>query len=174
MEAIRIIGFCVAAAIAYGVVHDQVTARVCIEYFTIGHPPLIPSESPTLLALAWGVVATWWVGLPLGGLLAVAARAGRLPPLTVRELRPRVLRLLAVMACAAFCAGVVGYVLASAEVIWLLPELAERVPRAAHHRFLADLWAHSASYVVGALGGLVVCYRTYRGRARLGRHELAV
>ena len=81
MHSLRIIGLSLLAAIVYEIAHDQVTARVCVEYFTIGHPPLIPSESPTLLALAWGVVATWWVGLPLGIMLAVAARAGRRPKL---------------------------------------------------------------------------------------------
>jgi hypothetical protein len=164
LETLRIIGFCIAAAIAYGVIHDQVTARVCVEYFTIGHPPLIPSESPTLLALAWGVVATWWVGLPLGILLAIAARTGRAPAFTVSQVRGSVLRLLLVMAACALCAGVVGYLLAGAELIALPDDLADRVPPEAHHRFLADLWAHSASYAVGAIGGLVVVYRTFRRR----------
>jgi hypothetical protein len=63
-----------AVGIAYGILHDQVTARVCLEYFIIGHPPLIASESPTLLAIAWGIVATWWFALPLGFALAAAAR----------------------------------------------------------------------------------------------------
>lgn len=71
MEALRIVALAVAAAVAYGVLHDQVTARICVEYFTIGHPLLVPSYSPTLLALAWGVVATWWVGL-VGGLVLAA------------------------------------------------------------------------------------------------------
>jgi len=50
--------------VAYGLVHDQVTVRVSLEYFTIGHPQLITTSSPTLLALFWGAAATWWVGLP--------------------------------------------------------------------------------------------------------------
>jgi len=35
-----IVLLCIVAAVVYGVVHDQVTARVCVEYFTIGHPPV--------------------------------------------------------------------------------------------------------------------------------------
>jgi len=66
MQFLKIVGLGVLAAIGYGIVHDQVTVRVCLEYFTIFHPRLISSTSPTLLALAWGVAATWWVGLPLG------------------------------------------------------------------------------------------------------------
>ncbi|MBV8223051.1 MAG: hypothetical protein JO293_06785, partial [Candidatus Eremiobacteraeota bacterium] len=77
MEGARIWVLCIAAAVLYGELHDQITARVCVEYFTIGHPPLFPTDDPTLLGLGWGVVATWWVGLVLGAGLAVAARAGR-------------------------------------------------------------------------------------------------
>ena len=75
MTALRIIGLCVLAAVLYGVAHDQVTARVCVEYFTIGHPRILATESPTVLGLAWGVIATWWVGLVLGAPLAFAVYA---------------------------------------------------------------------------------------------------
>ena len=86
MESVKIILLCIAAAVLYGIVHDQITARVCVEYFTIGHPPIFHTDSPTLLGLGWGVVATWWVGLFLGILAAVAARVGRLPKLAAAEL----------------------------------------------------------------------------------------
>ena len=35
-----IVLLCVASAAVYGIVHDQVTARICVEYFTIGHAPV--------------------------------------------------------------------------------------------------------------------------------------
>jgi len=37
MQAIRIVLLSIASAVAYGIVHDQITARICIEYFTIGY-----------------------------------------------------------------------------------------------------------------------------------------
>jgi len=77
MQAGLIVLLCVLAAVAYGVVHDQVTVRVCVEYFTVGHPPVFPTDDPTLLGLGWGVLATWWVGVLLGLGLAVAAAAAR-------------------------------------------------------------------------------------------------
>src|SRR5438105_3328307 len=40
MESAKILLLSVATAVAYGIVQDQVTARVCVEYFTIGHPPV--------------------------------------------------------------------------------------------------------------------------------------
>ena len=40
IESLKIVVLCIVAAIVYGILHDQVTARVCVEYFTIGHPPI--------------------------------------------------------------------------------------------------------------------------------------
>jgi len=76
VQAIGIVLRSVFAAVLYGVVHDQITVRVCLEYFTVGHPRIFDTENPTLLGLAWGIVATWWMGLLLEVPLAIAARAG--------------------------------------------------------------------------------------------------
>jgi hypothetical protein len=35
MKSLKAILFCIIAAVAYGILHDQVTARVCIERFHI-------------------------------------------------------------------------------------------------------------------------------------------
>src|SRR5437870_12754491 len=122
MQFLKIVGLGVLAAIGYGIIHDQVTVRVCLEYFTIFHPRLISSTSPTLLALAWGVVATWWVGLPLGLALAVAARVGRRPKTNATAVAPRVIKLLVVMASCAFVAGLVGFLLAEHGSLTLVGE----------------------------------------------------
>src|SRR5690606_31679593 len=84
--AFRIVALSIAAAIVYGIVHDQVTVRVCVEYFTIGHAPLFATESPTLLAVCWGIAATWWVGLLLGLPLAFTALRGPRPVRTASSL----------------------------------------------------------------------------------------
>lgn len=167
MQAIAIVVFCIASAVVYGIVHDQVTVRICLEYFTIGHPPVFPTESPTLLGLGWGVIATWWVGLLLGIPLALAARVGARPKRSVRSLMRTVLRLLSVMACCALVAGLVGFCLGSRGVVYLVEPLYLRVPADRHARFLADLWAHLASYFVGFVGGIVVIVQVWRSRTRL-------
>jgi hypothetical protein len=165
MRSIAIVVMCIVSAIAYGIVHDQVTARICVEYFTIGHPPIFPTESPTLLGIGWGIIATWWVGLMLGMPLAIAARAGRRPKRGVRSLvRPISILLLSMCVCA-FLSGMTGFVLGSIGAVYLLDPLASKVPRAYHARFLADLWAHSASYAVGLIGGIIVIINTWRSRA---------
>jgi len=59
VESLKIILLSIAAVILYGIVHDQVTARMCVEYFTIGHPPIFGTDDPTLLGVGWGILATW-------------------------------------------------------------------------------------------------------------------
>ena len=169
MPAVAIIVLCIGSAVLYGILHDQVTARVCIEYFTIGHPPILATKSPTLLGIGWGVIATWWVGLLLGVPLAVAARVGREPKISVQSLVRPLIGLLIVMGVCATLAGIAGYTLGRSGSIYLPEPLASRVLADRHARFLADLWAHSASYLVGLLGSIVVIVRVWRCRAR--RHS---
>lgn len=157
---------CILSAVIYGILHDQVTARVCVEYFTIGHPPIFGTESPTLLGIGWGIVATWWVGLLLGVPLAFAARAGLRPKRDVRSLLKPIGVLLLIMGASAAVLGVIGFILGDAGVVHLLEPLASRVPRDRHPRFLADLWAHSTSYLVGFVGGLMVVVEVWRSRGR--------
>src|ERR1700751_2095995 len=108
MEFLKIWLLCIVAAVAYGILHDQITARVCVEYFSVAHPMILPLSSPTLLGLEWGVLATWWVGRGLGLLLAASARVGPLPSLSARDISHPIRRLLLSMACSALLAGVAG------------------------------------------------------------------
>ncbi|MEA2326224.1 MAG: hypothetical protein QOE68_1183 [Thermoanaerobaculia bacterium] len=167
MRFIAIVAMAVFAGIVYGILHDQVTARVCIEYFTIGHPPLIASRSPTLLALAWGVVATWWFALPLGVALASSARLGEQPRLAASQLVKPVVFLLAAMGAAAFLSGMIGYVLAARHSLvpdeWLLLN----IPSAKRYAFIADSWAHAASYLAAFFGAIILCLYVRHWRRRL-------
>ena len=166
MQVVAIIIASVMAAIIYGVIHDQITARICVEYFTIGHPRLIDSDSPTVLGLFWGVVATWWVGLPLGIGLAIAARAGRRPKLSWSQLVRPLAVLLCCMFVVAFLAGLIGYFTTSAGIFYLVERLASRIPEEKHVAFLTAGWAHSASYLSGILGGIILWIMTWRRRGK--------
>ena len=166
MPSARIVGLAVLAAVAYGIVHDQVTARVCVEYFTIGHARIFDTESPTLLGLGWGVMATWRAGLGLGLPLAVAARAGRRPKRDARSRVRPIAVLLGLMAVSAASSGLVGYRLARAGVSLILPPLVYSIPEGRRAGFQADLFAHEVSYAVGFLGGLVVIGLVWRSRRR--------
>jgi hypothetical protein len=166
MESLKIVFACIAAAILYGVVHDQFTARICIEYFTVFHPPVFATRSPTLLGIGWGIIATWWVGAALGLLLALAARAGSRPKLAAAMLGP-IGELLLVMAVCAAASGLTGFYLARRGLI-IPPEVVlNSLPPSGGPRFMADWWARSTSYAVGFFGGIILCFTQYRRRKRL-------
>lgn len=155
MEFFKIIFFCIVAAAIYGVVHDQITAS-------------FPTESPTLLAIGWGIVATWWMGAFLGVLLAIATRAGSRHPLTAREVFPYIVRLLVVMAVCAVVSGLVGFSLAKRGAV-SPPDFIVGIPSINVSNFMADWFAHTAAYASGFFGGLAVCVLVYRKRMQVGR-----
>lgn len=166
MKWIEIVLMSIVAAVLYGIVHDQITVRICVEYFTIGHPPIFNTEDPTLLALGWGVIATWWVGVLLGIPLAWVCRFGRWPK---REPRTLIRPLATLMICSfalALVAGSLGWIAASNGWVRLVGPLAHLVPADRHVPFLIDLWAHTASYLAGAVGGLIVMVFVIRDRRR--------
>ena len=166
MRAIEIVLLCILAAVVYGIVHDQITARICVEYFTIGHPPVFGTDDPTLLGLGWGVIATWWVGAILGVGLALSCRVGARPKLTARQLIRPIAILLGAMALAATLAGAGGYLAASRGWIRLLEPLAFQVPPNKQVAFIADGAAHLASYAGGFVGGVALCVYCVRARGR--------
>lgn len=163
---IKIVLLSVVAACAYGVAHDQVTIRICLEYFTVAHPPLFAIQSPTFLALCWGIVATIGIGGILGLALALLCEAGPLPPHPRPRVARSILRLLAMMAAAALISGLAGYGLSHRGWIKIPEDLAASIPPSEHHRFMAVWFAHGASYLVGAAGGIALCFGVWNARGR--------
>jgi hypothetical protein len=173
VEGLKILGLCVVAAIVYGILHDMVTAHLCVAYFTVFHPDIFGTGDPTLLALGWGVIATWWVGFFLGLLIVAATRTGRLPKLTWRQLvKPLTIMLAASMICA-FISGLVAY----ADLPNVPGWITETKPVIGGFQgsekqwFMVDLYAHNASYIASTIGGLVVCAWAIWKRAQLGIRE---
>lgn len=166
MQPLKIVGLCVLAAVMYGIVHDQFTAHICVEYFSVFHPPVFRTNSPALLALGWGIIATWWMGAFLGVFLALAARAGSRKKVDAKELLRPISKLMLIMAALATVAGLAGWLLSQQGVIAPPPWVASALPASKHARFMADWWAHSTSYLVGLIGGVAVCIATFKGRGQ--------
>lgn len=167
MEGIKIVGLCVLASVVYGLVQDQITARICLEYFTVFHPPVIVSESPTLVALVWGVIATWWVGVLLGVPLAMVSRLGSRPALHARDLVRPVAWLMVAVAVGASVAGLAGYIAAKNGWAWPPEWVATQLPASKHAPFVADWWAHQMAYDIGFLGGITLWVCTWLRRRKL-------
>jgi len=155
-----------AAAVVYGVVHDLVTANVSVEYFSVAHPPVFHTTSPFLRALGWGVIATWWVGAPLGVGLAAAARLGLAPRVGIAEFAAYIVALM--IGCwlvAAISGGVGAYLVATGRAPTPLG-WGPIIPAPKHVAFAFDAWAHMASYLASAAGGVTIIGRVAWRRAR--------
>jgi hypothetical protein len=166
MQALAIVILCIGAAVSYGILHDQITARVCIEYFTIGHPQILrfPTDSPTILGFVWGIAATWWVGVGLGVPLAAAARLGKWRKTDCGELVRPILRLMLIAGVLATLSGLLGYFAASLGWISLSGRIGTEVAAQQHAAFLADAFSHTTSYFVGAFGGFWLILKTWLTR----------
>ena len=174
MRFLAIVALSVAAAVVYGVLHDQITARVCVEYFTVAHARIVDSDDPTVLGLVWGVVATWWAGLMLGVPLALAARVGSRPKRSVKSLVRPILGLLGLMAAFAIAAGLVGFTLGRSGNVMLPDQLKEQIPAAKWPAFQACALAHQASYNVAFIGGGMLIAWVWVSRKRLHPKHVSV
>ncbi len=167
IEFAKIVVLGVVAAVCYGVLHDQVTARVCVEYFTIGHPPIFGTDSRTLLAIGWGVLGTWRLGVMLGLVTAAFARLGSRPGISARQLIGPVAVLIGCVALLSLVFGIAGFLALSRGLTSLDATLASGVPESVHPRFAADLWSHRAAYMSSYFGSVVLWARIARCRRRL-------
>jgi hypothetical protein len=166
MQWFAIVSVSILSCITYGIIHDQITARICVEYFTIGHPPVVLTDDPTTLGLVWGIIATWWVGVQLGVPLAIIARAGSRPKQTIRFIAFRIVVLMACIGLFSAVSGIVGYFAASQGWVYLTGFLAEAVPAEKQIPFLTDMWIHSASYLGATVGGISLMIRVWKSRSQ--------
>jgi hypothetical protein len=82
----KIVALGIAAAVVYGIGHDQISAHVCVEYFIIAHPRLFGTTSSAVLGICWGIAASVGIGAILGMLLAVVSQSADAPPVPIRHL----------------------------------------------------------------------------------------
>jgi len=173
LESLKIITFSVLAACVYGIAHNVATAHICVEYFlppmkpVIVLPTILPATNPFLLALVWGIVATWWAGLLFGIPLAIVCRFGSKPKLTAKNVVRPVLLLLLLLYVASMLLGIVGYIAGQMGWAWLLSPFAEAVAPERHSLFLFNLWSHNAAYLLGAIGGIVLLFRLWKRRSAI-------
>ena len=161
---LRVVLVALTLGILYGIVHDMVTAHVCVEYFSKFHPQVIDSENPALLALIWGVVATWWVAAALGMGLGLAAAAGPRPMAPV----PGIARKLAMVLVGLWFFSMVAGFIGSQTGGPLTPQFLHRsgLPVGKEARFWFDYWAHIAAYAGGVVAGIGLMVAVYRSRGR--------
>ena len=153
----RIVLIGVTAAVGYAVVQDQVSVRLCPEYFTVFHAPIPGVTDPTALGLAWGFLASWWPGLILGYAAALAATLGRRPRLTARDLVGPALVLVAFIATVVVVTGLSVWRHAELLGFSLDPFVARMLPQERQRALFVVACYHFAAYMAAFLGGMGLC-----------------
>ena len=152
----RIVLMGLAAMVGYAMLQDQISARLCPEYFTVLHPPIPNLTDPTLLGISWGFLGAWWGGILLGFVLGLVATVGRRPPLAPRELVRPMLVLVGVLAGVTALTGFTVWHHAGLLGVSLDSGMTQMVPPERHRGLLTVACYHLTAYVTAAVGGVVV------------------
>jgi len=148
-------------ACALGIAIDLVTANVAVEWFSVHHPRIVPTDNPWALALVWGIAASWWFGA-ISGVVVATVNHRRPHPLEPGQ----ILRWVRI-ACAALWLVMMAIVLAVLTAAFTLVPAEKRGPTFDHDaRLIAVALAHQSEYVLGAIALLVIAVLTWRSRPR--------
>lgn len=160
MKAMRFIVSVVALTCLFGIALDLVTAHVWVEYFTVHHPKVAESRSPFVMAVVWGVGASWWFGAIAAAILWWFNRR-RPNPLPSGTLIRWVARSLAVLWVVMM--AILGSIYA---LIGLLPMQQRRPTFDTDRRAMAVALTHQTEYVLGAAVLIVLMFVVARRSGR--------
>lgn len=167
-KAFRIVAISLGGTVGYAVIQDQITTRICFEYFTVAHPVLLGlPQHPTVLGLAWGVLGSLF-GAIFGGIsLAFCCHLGKRPLLPAKKAAIIVLAVLIVMGLTTVISGTIGSQLASSGKIPVDETLGYDIPPDKHVAFWTVAYAHFGTYSAGISGGVLACFVAIFWRTRL-------
>jgi hypothetical protein len=163
---------CVAVAMVYGIINDQITCRISWEYFYYGKElatilgPQIPPDPGALSvqAVRIGAAATWWAGLIIGAVMLIANNPSRRgPQLPYARLLARLPIIFAITVVVAATLGVAGY---DYLLNWISPDFQNLAETNLWrpHRFMAVYGIHLGGYVGGALAAVYAVSSIHRQR----------
>ena len=162
----RIVLMGLVALVGYAMLQDQVSARLCPEYFTVLHPPIPGLTDPTLLGVSWGFLGAWWGGVLLGFVLGLVATVGSRPALAPRELVRPMAVLVGVLAGVTALTGFTVWHHAHLLGVSLDAGMAQLVPPERHRGLLTVACYHFTAYATATAGGVVLCVWVWRERGR--------
>jgi hypothetical protein len=149
----------IGLACALGISLDLVTANVAVEYFTVHHPRIVNTENPWLLAIVWGVAASWWFGAIAGVVLGILnhRRQNPLPP-------KRILKWGAI-ACLVLWLVMIAILVAVLVFSSTIPESDRRPTFDYDRRIMSVAMAHQFEYALGGIAFLIIAFKTYRAKS---------
>ena len=164
----------------YGIINDQFTYTISPEYYTkfkfyqfgfmdIGNEAIFPN--PRIEVSAVGFMATWWMGLIIGLILALVGLIHK----ESKEMFRITLKAIIVTIIITFITGLIGlvygkFILAVNGVNWWLPENLIDVKN-----FIAVGSMHNFSYIGGLLGliaGIIYSIKQKRKRENALQHYI--
>jgi len=164
MKRTAIVILAVAMAVAFGIAHNLITVQISPANFTVGHARIVPTDSPVLLAIAWGMVTPLVAGLIVGVPLSIVATAGSKPQLATAQLVLPIAALCMAMAVGSVVGGAVGYARARSGSHGVPESLVRRVPLPELVRFASIRTAHTWAHRAGFVGGVVLWLYAWRVR----------
>ncbi|WP_020473290.1 hypothetical protein [Zavarzinella formosa] len=141
----------------YGILQDQISSRLCPEYFTVLHNPIPGLTDPTLIGIVWGFLAAAGGGVAMGYAAGLAATLGKNPPLATRDLVRPMLLLMAAVAVVTAITGVSAHRHAEMFNVRLDPRLDALIPVERHRAAFTVACYHFAAYASAILGSVVMC-----------------
>jgi hypothetical protein len=139
-----------------GICLDLVTANVAVEYFSVHHPKFLPTENPWILALFWGVAASWWFGEIAGATVALINHRRQRPLEPIRILKR------STMACVVLWTTMILILLTVMAISSRIPMEQRRATFESDRRLVAVAMAHQFEYVLGAVAVMVIAVMTWR------------
>lgn len=149
---------CVGLACVLGICLDLVTANVAVEYFSVHHPQIVETESPWVLAIVWGIGASWWFGA-ISGVIVATINHRRQEPL-----EPTPIFKWVSIACFAIWLIMIAILLGVFAIASMVPEESRRPTFDDDRRLIAVAMAHQCEYILGAMALLIIAMKTWRSK----------
>jgi hypothetical protein len=178
LEMVKLALLGLAATLVFNCGQQLTLAYLCPPYFYEGLYDYFHTTNPLILGLGWGIIGSWWFGLPLSLVFMLVATVGAWPRLSARRVLPLAAFLVLGLWLASLAIGMTGYFVARAHTDGTDVFLARWLPldwefalndAQTWWRFSAAGWADTAAYYNGAAGALLLCgvALVLRGRARV-------
>lgn len=142
-----------------GIALDLVTANTAVEYFSVHHPRIVATENPWILALVWGVAASWWFGLIAGTIVASINHRRREP------LPPRRILIWTAIACMILWLVMIAILVAIMVLSSRIPVAQRRPTFESDRRLVAVAMAHQFEYLLGGVALVIIAIATWRARS---------